>query len=134
LLLLIPVVAGVLPQALAEGLSTVKGIGASNWIAILPLALLAALAVWLARRDQRTWAVATVVASATLAVVYMKTAMFPDLDRVVSARPIWLQIREHPEQFCEGDLNRALRYGLAYYHGKPLEPCNVNPTLRRLDR
>ena len=103
-------------------------------MAMVPLGAFAWLTVWFARRNRRTYAVATVVASATVAVIYMKWAMFPELDRVVSARPLWRQIRSNPEEFCEGELNRSLRYGLAYYAGKPLEPCTANPTLRRLDR
>jgi 4-amino-4-deoxy-L-arabinose transferase-like glycosyltransferase len=134
LLLLTPIVAGVLPQALAEGLSSVQGVGGWSWIAMLPLALLAGLAVWFVRRGRRTFAVATVVISTTLAVVFMKVVMFPELDRVVSARPLWLEIRAHAEEFCEGDLHRAIRYGLAYYARKPLLPCNQNPGLKRLDR
>ena len=134
LLLLTPVVAGVLPRALADGLSSVENIGVANWIAIVPLGLLAWATVHFSRREQRTYAVATVVFSTTLAVVYMKWAMFPELDRVVSARPIWQQIRYEPEQYCEGNLNRSLRYGLSYYNRKPLQPCNVYPLLKRLDR
>jgi 4-amino-4-deoxy-L-arabinose transferase-like glycosyltransferase len=134
LLLLTPVVAGVLPQALASGLSTVESIAVSNWLAMVPLALLAGAATWFAARERRTHAIVTVIISTTLAVVYMKWTMFPELDRVVSARPIWQTIRQQPEQFCEGDLNRSLRYGLAYYNRKPLESCAHNPLLKRLDR
>ena len=101
---------------------------------MLPLALLTGLALWFVRRGRRTFAVATVVVSTTLAVVFMKVVMFPELDRVVSARPLWLEIRDHPEEYCEGDLHRAIRYGLAYYAQKPLLPCNQNPTLKRLGR
>jgi 4-amino-4-deoxy-L-arabinose transferase-like glycosyltransferase len=134
LLLLTPVVASVLPRALAGGLSSVESVGGLSWLVMVPLAVLAGVAVWLARRGQRTYAVAVVVTSATLAVVYMKWAMFPELDRVVSARPLWQQIRSHPDQFCDGNLHRSIRYGLAYYAGKPLKPCNTQPGLRRLER
>ena len=134
LLLITPVVAAILPQALADGLSSVRKVGAWNWLAMIPLAVLACTAVWLSVRGRRTYAVAAVVASTTLAVAYMKWTMFPQLNRVVSARPIWQEIREHPDQFCEGDLHRAIRYGLAYYAGKPLVRCDQNPALRRLDR
>ncbi|HYP06955.1 MAG TPA: hypothetical protein VER03_12050, partial [Bryobacteraceae bacterium] len=133
LLLLTPLVAGTLPDALAHGLSSVQ-IGASSWLAMLPIAALGGLTLWFAGREGRTLAVATVVFTATLGVIYMKWSMFPELDRAVSARPLWRQIEAEPESYCEGDLHRAIRYGLAYYAGKPLPPCNANPGLRRLER
>ncbi len=133
LLLLTPFVAGTLPLALANGLSSTP-IAASHWIAVLPLAALAGATLWFARRERRTYAVLAVTVAATLGVGYLKAVMLPELDRVVSARPLWRQIQNEPNSYCEGNLRRATRYGLAYYVGKLLPSCEANPTLNRLDR
>jgi 4-amino-4-deoxy-L-arabinose transferase-like glycosyltransferase len=57
LLLLLPVIAGTLPEALARGLGT-AGFGAVGWAALIPLVLLGLLVFFLASNDRRTWAMA----------------------------------------------------------------------------
>lgn len=133
LLLLVPLVAGTLPAALAKGLSNVA-IQAFGWEAWIPLILGIGVVFWLLHRNRRSLAIAAAVLTSTVAVTFLKARMFPDLDRIVSARSIWLQIRETPEQYCIGDLNRSLRYGLNYYAHKPLPDCSEKPALKRLER
>ena len=133
LLLLLPVVAGTLPRALARGLST-AGFGAVGWTALIPLILLGSLVYYLASKDRRTWAMATAVAAATLGVFYLKWRMLPELDRVVSARPLWGQIRANPDEYCAGNLHRAIRYGLNYYARQPIAECAQDPRGRPLER
>jgi hypothetical protein len=89
--------------------------------------------LWLAQRNRPQYAIATAVLAATFGVVYLKWRMFPDLDRVVSARPLWEKIRSDPDQYCMGDMHRNLRYGLNYYSHQPLPACQDEPGLKRLD-
>jgi 4-amino-4-deoxy-L-arabinose transferase-like glycosyltransferase len=133
LLLAIPLIAGTLPEALARGLGGVT-IAASGWFAVLPMALAAGAVLWLAHRDGRQYAIATAVLAAVLGVVYLKWKMFPDLDRVVSARPLWLKIRDHRDEYCTGDLHRNILYGLNYYSHQPLPSCEDEPNRKRLDQ
>jgi 4-amino-4-deoxy-L-arabinose transferase-like glycosyltransferase len=126
LLLLVPLIAGILPQALTGGLTNVS-IEAAGWWLAVPVAGALAAVIWLMRRNQRTYAVATIVISATLGVGYLKSQVFPDLDRIVSARPIWLRIQGSEEQYCLDQVHRRIRYGLNYYSVRPLPDCAEEP-------
>jgi 4-amino-4-deoxy-L-arabinose transferase-like glycosyltransferase len=133
LLLALPFIAGTLPGALADGLSRVQWT-AFGWSSLIPVLAGIALVFWFLKRDKRTRAIATTVVTATLAVAYLKWRMFPDLDRAVSARALWLQIRDSRDEYCVGDLHRSIRYGLNYYAHKPLQDCDQQSQLKRLDR
>ncbi|MDQ1471159.1 MAG: hypothetical protein QOJ99_2639, partial [Bryobacterales bacterium] len=116
LLGLLPVAAGVLPVALATGLRTAD----LNWLP-LPLWLASGLVVgavlfWIFKQN-------TFYAAAALAAVCFcafQIAVFPDIDRIVSARPLWNS--QHPS--CVPDLHRRLLYGLNYYAGRELPRCD----------
>jgi len=133
LLLALPLIAGTLPQALAVGLSKVE-LTAIGWGSVLPVVAGIAIVLWFLRREKRSLAIATTVLTATIAVAYLKWRMFPELDSVVSARALWLQIRDSRDEYCMGILDRDIRYGLNYYAHKPLKECSEWPLLKRLDR
>lgn len=133
LLLAVPWVAGTLPQALAQGLGS-SGFKVADPIATIPF-LAATVVAWLfLRRGRRTYAVTTVAVAATFGVMYLKWRMFPELDRIVSARPLWREIRDNQDGYCVGNLHRSLRYGLNYYTHSPLPDCDANTQRQRLDR
>jgi hypothetical protein len=90
--------------------------------------------IWLARHKERQYAMAVAVLAGTFGVVYLKWVMFPDMNRVASARPLWFQIRNNPDRYCVGDLHRNLLYGLNYYTHKPLPRCEDAAGRERLDR
>ena len=48
--------------------------------------------------------------------------VYPELDRVISARAMWLASGN--SMTCVPDLNRSRRYGLYYYSGGSLPDCN----------
>jgi 4-amino-4-deoxy-L-arabinose transferase-like glycosyltransferase len=133
LLLLLPFVAGTLPLALAQGLSSVP-IVAADWWAVVPIIAALAFAILFLRKGRRTYAIATTVMAATFGVTYLKVRMFPVLDQVVSARPQWLLIRNAPDEYCAGDLHRNHRYGLNYYTRTPLPTCESQPGRKPLER
>jgi 4-amino-4-deoxy-L-arabinose transferase-like glycosyltransferase len=133
LLLALPLIAGTLPQALVVGLSKVE-LTAIGWGSVVPVVAGIAVVFWLLRREKRSLAIATTVLTATIAVAFLKWRMFPELDSVVSARALWLQIRDSRDEYCVGVLDRDIRYGLNYYAHKPLKECAEWPLLKRLDR
>jgi 4-amino-4-deoxy-L-arabinose transferase-like glycosyltransferase len=126
LLALVPVVAGVLPEALLRGLSRAQASGVP-WFALLPVLAIAA-AVWALERAGRRLVAVGVIASAVLGgVIYLQTIAFPVLDRTVSARGLWKQVAPLSGEVCVGDVNRGWRYNLDYYSGGPLPDCEEAP-------
>jgi 4-amino-4-deoxy-L-arabinose transferase-like glycosyltransferase len=126
LLALVPIVAGVLPEALLRGLSRVQAPGVP-WLALLPIPAIAA-AVWALERAGRRLVAVGVIAGAILGgVIYLETITFPVLDRTVSARGLWKQIASRSGEVCVGDVNRGWRYNLDYYSGGPLPDCDEAP-------
>src|SRR5204862_263110 len=83
LLIALPTVAAILPEALLSGLSRAD---VSFAPAGLIFALAAAAVWWLARRQQPGLAILAVALAAGLGAVYVKYRAFPQLDQVVSVR------------------------------------------------
>ncbi len=122
LLVLVPVVAAVLPAALLKGLSR-AGMPDLPWPAAPVVAVLAA-GVWACDRAGRRPAAFTVIACGMVgAVVWMVIAIFPVLDRTVSARGVWREVESCAGEVCVGAVNRGWRYNLNYYSGTPLPGC-----------
>jgi 4-amino-4-deoxy-L-arabinose transferase-like glycosyltransferase len=117
LLGILPVAAGVLPVALATGLRT----------AYLPLQR---LPLWMAAALLAGAAIAGIFkrngfygAAAVAAVGFLcfEEAVFPNIDKIVSARPLW--VSQHPR--CVPELHRRMLYGLNYYAGRELPRCVI---------
>jgi len=132
LLLLIPPLIYVLPQALASGLSRAR------WPAFQPVWLAPALlagAVWaLEARGRRVLAAGLLAGGVTAGVVALKVRALPQIDRIATARPIWQEIAAEADRVCISRLHRNLRYGLNYYSVTPLPDCEVEPRPVRLSR
>jgi 4-amino-4-deoxy-L-arabinose transferase-like glycosyltransferase len=124
-LVAIPVLAHVLPEALAAGLSRSHP-PPVEWTWLLPLLLAAAVWRWEAR-GLRGLAVAALAAGAAFGAVYLKITTFPALDQSVSARPLWRQIAGRRRQVCVAQMHRSWRYGLNYYSITPLPDCVQDP-------
>lgn len=118
LLMLLPLIAGLLPQALESGLSRATVDSRMLWTG-LPLALVA-LAVW---KLPRPAAVALVAVVLGFGVCYLKVRVYPALERTVSARSLWQEIRSHADETCVEPIHRNWRYGLNYYSVQPLPDC-----------
>jgi 4-amino-4-deoxy-L-arabinose transferase-like glycosyltransferase len=128
---LLPLAGVVLPAALTVGLSRagfpLSGAMIAAWIG--GAAAFAAIVHWkLAGR------VVPIAAAVVATVIYLKTAIYPELDRSVSARQQWRQISGHPEQVCLDQVDRDMYYGLAYYHRAPLPDCEGAPRPIRLGK
>jgi len=126
LMMLVPPLVDVLPQALAHGLSRAKWPG-PDWTWLVPAA--AVLPAWrLERAGRRLEAFLLFALLAVGGVVFLKHAALPRIDREVSARTLWRQIAPQRDRVCvEEPLVRHWRYGLNYYSVTPLADCATTP-------
>jgi 4-amino-4-deoxy-L-arabinose transferase-like glycosyltransferase len=129
LLVVIPVIAAILPEALLKGLTHVT-LAPPPWLWLLPVVALAGWVWWQESRAQRLVAVWAIVVAMTAGVVWLKATSFPALDSWVSARVFWRQISGVAAEACVEDANRSWLYSLNYYSGEPLPGCKQTP--RRL--
>jgi 4-amino-4-deoxy-L-arabinose transferase-like glycosyltransferase len=125
LLLAFPIAARMLPAALAVGLSRAP-LPPFQAVWLLPGAI--AAAAWLLESRARPLAaVLLIAAGAAAGTVYLKRVAAPELDRLVSARPLWRQVSARANDVCVHQIERNWRYGLNYYSGAPLPECSVQP-------
>jgi 4-amino-4-deoxy-L-arabinose transferase-like glycosyltransferase len=129
MLVLIPVVADVLPEALVRGLTQTRITGLP-WLALVPVSLLAA-GVWATER--RVAAAGAIAAAMVAGIVWLEFATFPTLDHTASARGLWQELTEHRARVCVGDVNRGWRYNLNYYSVTPLPDCAETPRPIRIE-
>jgi 4-amino-4-deoxy-L-arabinose transferase-like glycosyltransferase len=125
LLIVFPMAAHILPEAVSAGLRRTLVIPVdSTWL--LPAGI--AILVWvLARRGRRWSAVTLVAAGAAAGIIWLKVSGLPDVDRRASARGLWREIEARRSQVCIDAVNRNIRYGLNYYSGEPLPDCAQEP-------
>ncbi len=123
LLIGLPVVASILPDALLSGIRS-----ADVRPSLAGLLFLAALPAvwWLASKGRLQCAVLTVALAAGLGILYIKNTAFPALDRGVSVRAFWLTNRTILERACLGEIRRTWQYGLNYYAGRPIPSCQAS--------
>jgi 4-amino-4-deoxy-L-arabinose transferase-like glycosyltransferase len=120
LLVALPTIAAILPDALLAGLSR-------SQVAFAPGGLVfvgaAAVVWWLAWKRKTEAALLTVALAAGLGAVYVKYTTFPALDSTVSVRGFW---RSHPDAVsagCVDGVSRTWQYGLNYYAGHEVPAC-----------
>jgi 4-amino-4-deoxy-L-arabinose transferase-like glycosyltransferase len=126
LLAIVPAIAGVLPSALATGLSRSR-LPEMNWLWLLPAAAIAAACWELERRGRRATAFALCATVAAGSLLYLKLTVFPLLDQRVSARSLWQQVDPVAHRVCVENMHRSWRYGLNYYSREPLPDCFTSP-------
>lgn len=121
-LTLIPVIGNVLPAALADGLLRTGIAGWELYIAI-GCAALGACVWWLEMSGRRSAAMAVLCAASVAGVFYISVTVLPEVDRQVSARPLWREVAADTTSVCVDDIHRNWRYGLNYYSVTPLPEC-----------
>ncbi|MBY0504099.1 MAG: glycosyltransferase family 39 protein [Bryobacteraceae bacterium] len=126
LLGLVPLVAEVLPIALADGLSHAKP-GDLPWRYLAIGAIGAGLVFRHEYATSRAAAVSLLAIGSVAGIAYLKREAFPKLEAQVSARPLWRGIAPRRAEICMGNMERRWRYGLNYYAVKPLPDCLVAP-------
>ncbi|MDQ6665886.1 MAG: glycosyltransferase family 39 protein [Acidobacteriota bacterium] len=127
LLSLTPLIAAILPPALAAGSFRFSFLAQSSWKqfwAISAGLILAGIILWfLDLHGRRNAAFASLAGLTILSVVYLETAAFPVIDQAASARPIWRELQGRDQRACIGNIDRSWRYGLNYYSVLPLPDC-----------
>ncbi len=128
LLLVYPLAAGVLPVAVASGLSHAPGVQ-PDWTWLAPVAI--AAGVWITARYAARLAIVTALAvCGTAGVWFLKNKALPQLDRAASARVLWSEISPLAGEVCIEEINRNWQYGLNYYSVAPLPDCAQDPRPR----
>jgi len=122
LLVGLPTVAGILPNALLAGLSRSHVAFAAQG---LVFAAVAAVVWWLAWKQKVEAALLTVALAAGLGGVYMKYGVFPVLDATVSVRSFWRAHQKEVSAGCVDGVSRAWQYGLNYYAGHEIPACTA---------
>ena len=116
----IPLLAQVLPETLAAGRLTsvtLRGLSPTQlFYVVLPMAVLLFV--------RRSWAPFILVLCVVAGGLFLKSAAEPVLDRTVSARSLWNELRSNPKGICDDWMPRDWAYGLAFYRGSPFPPCS----------
>jgi len=120
LLAVVPLIQGLLPDAIATGVSHIHVQMSAVWLLPIVAAVIAVLL--LERVLARPAAFGLIVLSITLVVVRIVWQTFPVIDQVYSARPAWLFHKDSIT--CIPASDRSLRYGLDYYASRELPDCN----------
>ncbi len=116
----IPLLTPVLTRSLAAGRFSFAGLRSPTRIEFFYVALPLAVVV-LARRS---WTGLLLILCVVSGGIYMKATAYPILDREVSARGLWEQLRSVSGELCNGGMSLAWLYGLSFYRGALLEPCH----------
>ncbi len=128
LLLLLPVIAITLPEALQSGLTKAR----LDWSAIvgMPLVVVGVVALstaGLASLGRREWAAALIGLAVAAGVTRLKVQVFPILDEKVSVRQEFERLHVPANQVCAGEIHRARLYGFSYYFHAAIPECDDQP-------
>ncbi|MGI9075649.1 MAG: ArnT family glycosyltransferase [Bryobacteraceae bacterium] len=121
LISLIPMLAQLLPEWLSGGrlsLLPIRSVTRPDLFYVI----VSVAVVFVARRS---WAVLLLILCITWGGIYLKHIAYPVLDRKVSARGLWREIKALPGSVCDAGLDREWQYGLAFYCGSPLPHCSA---------
>ncbi|MEO7142963.1 MAG: glycosyltransferase family 39 protein [Bryobacteraceae bacterium] len=127
LLALTPVIAAILPPALAVGSFRIsfvaQGLTKQFWMLTAALTFTGLILWRVDLHRRRDAAFASLAALTIFSIVYLETAAFQAIDRAASARPLWRELQRRNRPACIGDIDRTWRYGLNYYSVVPLPDC-----------
>jgi 4-amino-4-deoxy-L-arabinose transferase-like glycosyltransferase len=128
----IPLLAKLLPFSLARGRFSIPALTTISLTGLFYITAPIA-AVLLAKRS---WAPLLLVLCIVAGGFYLKIVSGPILDREVSARSLWRDVKSESPRLCDAGLDRDWLYGLSFYRGALLPPCVAgNPGLMlRSDR
>jgi 4-amino-4-deoxy-L-arabinose transferase-like glycosyltransferase len=125
LLIFLGPIAGILPAALAAGISR-SAPPSFHWTWLLPA--LICIPIWLLERSgSRGAAIGFAALAITVGAAGIMLRAFPAIDRLATARPLWSAVAPIRDRVCVSSLHRSLRYGLNYYSVTPLPDCHEVP-------
>jgi 4-amino-4-deoxy-L-arabinose transferase-like glycosyltransferase len=128
LLVGLPTIAGILPDALLAGLSRSHIVFAPGG---LMFAGVAAVVWWLARKQRAEAAILSVALAAGIGALYLRYSAFPALDRTVSVRKFWRAHASEVSAGCVDGVSRTWQYGLNYYAGHLVPGCTAGDSAIR---
>lgn len=115
---LAPMLYGILPDALAGGISR-SHFPSVGWLWVIPVLLCPLVAIL-----RPALGMVVVVATVAAGTIFLKIVSLPQIDAAVSARPVWREIASRRDQICVDQIHRRYRYGLNYYSVTPLPDCS----------
>jgi 4-amino-4-deoxy-L-arabinose transferase-like glycosyltransferase len=125
LISLIPLVGQVVPVMLTARLTSVRQI----LLALLPITpgmlVLFVTPLIVAGMARRSVAGILLILCCAIAGLYLRSTIYPVLDRQASPRALWKQIAPEQSQICDAGLHRAWKYGLEYYKGSLIPSCDA---------
>jgi 4-amino-4-deoxy-L-arabinose transferase-like glycosyltransferase len=129
LLVGLPTVAGILPDALLAGLSRSRVAFAPGGLVFLGVA---AVVWWFAWKQKTEAALLSVALAAGIGAMYLKYSTFPALDRIVSVRSFWRGHQSEVSAGCVDGVSRTWQYGLNYYAGHQVPECDAGTQHMRI--
>jgi 4-amino-4-deoxy-L-arabinose transferase-like glycosyltransferase len=120
LLVVLPMVTAILPDALLTGLSHARIAFSPGGLIFLPVAL---AVWWIVKGDHPEAAFLMVAMAAGVGIIYLKYTTFPTLDATVSVRKFWKSNRDAVSTACLENIGRTWQYGLNYYEGREVPDC-----------
>ena len=126
MLVLIPVISASLPLVLLQSFSR-SSLQGWHWGFASACCLAAALVWWLETARRRTAALGVMVVVVVSSLAVLKARTLPDLDRLDSARWLWIKVASNSGNVCVDKVDRNWRYGLNYYSVAPLAECGPIP-------
>jgi 4-amino-4-deoxy-L-arabinose transferase-like glycosyltransferase len=121
LLVAFPAAAPILPAAVANEWAAAPRV-AFDWTWLTPIVAVAG-AWWLEARGWRIAAALVVAAGAGAGLTYLKVRCEPEMERVSTARAAAEEAARHRGEICGEPMRRDWQYGLNYYLGTVLPPC-----------
>ena len=117
LIAMIPFIAQLLPELLSVKIASARQL----LVAMLPITVgmlvLFLTPLVVAAVARREIAGALLLLCGAVAGIYVKSSVYPSLDRQASARGLWREISPDISHVCDGGINRTWSYGLAFYNG-----------------
>ncbi len=120
LLLALPVLIAITPDALLTGIRRTHVPLAIGW----PFLLTVGLAFYLGWRERQNLAMFTIGLSVICALTYAKGRLFPELDERVSARAFWRSHEKEAAEACWDGIRREWVYELNYYTHRTIPECS----------
>jgi 4-amino-4-deoxy-L-arabinose transferase-like glycosyltransferase len=132
-LTLIPVIGNMLPAALAN-LPSPSVLAGWDLRFAVGCTVLGAAVWWLEKSGRRGAAMAVLCAASVGGVFYLSVTVLPEVDRQVTARPLWREVAADSAGVCVDDIHRNWRYGLNFYSVTPLPECGKSRRPLRIEQ
>ncbi len=129
---LAPLIAPLIPVLLTSKIGPVRALVLDILPVTLTMFVLFVTPLAVMAFASRALAAPLLVVCFALAVIVVKSSIYPVLDEQASPRGFWREIAGISNEVCDAGLHRAWEYGLAFYRGAPIPICDQSPKPVRL--